>query len=91
MLGLVQRTDLAMMKLADAYRPMQTSPPSLARSDEDAAELRRLTTDLAAEVYAFAKSKVPDIAGLSQEEIDEIIGDRQAVARSARSIALQAA
>ena len=91
MLGLVQRTDLAMMKLADAYRPMQTSPPSLARSDEDAAELRRLTTDLAAEVDAFAKSKVPDSAGLSQEEIDEIIGDRQAVARSARSIALQAA
>ncbi len=89
MFRLAQQTHDAMLKLADIYRPMQTKQPALAKSDAAAGDLRRLSSQLAAEVDALAKSRVPD--GHAGMDADEIVGDRQIVARSARAIALEAA
>ena len=91
MILLTRQTDEAVRNLADAFRPMQTKLPGIDRSDADAAQLRRLADKLAAEVDKFAKTEVPDSAGLSQSDAEEIVGNRQIVARWANSIALQVA
>jgi ABC-type transport system involved in cytochrome c biogenesis permease subunit len=91
LLSLAKETDGEVLKLADAYRPMQTKPPSLTASDENAGALRRFSTSLAAQVNALARIELPENAGLTKSELDDLTGKRQALAHWADSIASQAA
>ncbi len=90
MFRLAEQTNTVMFKLIDAYRPMQKDPPALAVSDATLGELRRLSSQLSAQVDALAKKDVA-AGGPGQGDADEIKGDRQIVARSADFINVESA
>jgi ABC-type transport system involved in cytochrome c biogenesis permease subunit len=91
MFRLAQQTNQVMFKLMDAYRPMQKDPPTLEASDAALGELRRVSSQLSAQVDALAKSKIALNGGLGQGDADEITGDRQIVARSANFVNVESA
>ncbi len=90
MFRLAQATNQKVFTIIDAYRPMQKDPPALAESDATLGELRRLSSQLAAQVDALAAKDVSG-QGLGQGDADELKADRQTVAGRANYINVEAA
>ena len=90
LLDAVKQTDRVVLKLADAYRPMQTSrlrsPPATPRR----ASLRRADRVGQAR-QCWPRANCPTGAGLDKQAAEQLMGYRQIVARWADNIAVQVA
>jgi ABC-type transport system involved in cytochrome c biogenesis permease subunit len=87
----VKKTDAAVRKLAEAYRPMQTIPQPTADGDAALGELRRVATVLAKRVDTMAKRELPEDVGLDKNTLQDLTGYRQIVDRWADHFTVQAA
>ncbi len=87
----VKKTEAVMQKLAEAYRPMQPVPPTVAAGDAALGDLRRAATVLSNRVDFLAKRELPENAGLDKSTLQDLTGYRQILARWAEHFAVQAA